>query len=85
MSLALLLPLGTLIAVFTAQAFAIKAQRGALEGLAGKEALGRTAPRAGKSLWWGLGISALIVAGVMGAAFAGLGDAGRGGAGRRGF
>ncbi len=72
---ALLLPLGTLIAVFTAQAFAIKAQRGALEGLAGKEALGRTAPRAGKSLWWGLGISALIVAGVMGAAFAGLGDA----------
>lgn len=71
---ALLVPFGTLIAVFTAQAFAIKAQRSALEGLASKEMLARTAPRAGKTLWWGLGLSALIVLMTLGAVFAGVSD-----------
>jgi hypothetical protein len=54
--------------------FAIKAQRSALEGLASKEMLARTAPRAGKTLWWGLGLSALIVLMTLGAVFAGLSD-----------
>ena len=69
---ALLIPLGTLISVFTAQAFAIKAQRTALEGLATKQALAHTAPRAGKTLWWGLGISAVIALAALGANYAGL-------------
>lgn len=69
---ALLIPFGTLLSVFMAQAFALKAQRGALEGLASKVALGRTAPRAGKTLWWALGLSALITLAVFAANYGGI-------------
>lgn len=56
----LFIPLGMMLSAFTAQAFSLVAQKKAIDGLAPKEMMTRTMPKAGKTIWWALGGSIVI-------------------------
>lgn len=58
----LLLPLGMIMGTFCSKFMALWSQNRALKNIVPDEILGRTLPKAGKTMWWALGLSAAIIA-----------------------
>jgi hypothetical protein len=60
----LFIPLGMMLSAFMAQAFSMAAQKQALAGLASQDTV-RLMPKVGKTIWWALGGSLVIWAGLV--------------------